>query len=225
MLLATNVFSDIATLCSHVFTTKSHSDHCVICSISGSAYKRQKTFKTGLNLLPMVFPTDNELLKTNSNLKRTAIIFSPIAKSKTKTTVFCSFFTELNLLLTSSGFDVCLNIPSEAAAANILFLFVDMRNKSLRKTLLKSILDHSSMSTNTTVLQLVDDVSQTLFIQIPPNTTIITCIGIEAVRAFILYSLKRKSRFTVFELIGAFSNDANLIVQSSCDKRITSILL
>ena len=169
----------------------------------------QHTTKTGLRLLPSVFPTDNDLVRSASNLERIAVVWG--------STQFAPHVVELHFCLRSAGFHIIVAPIEPITPAKSLFMYLDMRNNACMTRARQALVGNLSLST--TVLLLVDDPTDTILQDdIPYHTTIITCVGVPAMRAFIMYAQTRQSRFNAFELSSSFADNPSVNVYSN-DKR------
>ena len=220
-MLGATVATEIISVASHLFSSKTHKDNCLICGTLQLHDNQKKNCepKTGLKLVPDIFSSDLVLINTESDLYRTAVIFTEsIQKNKSPRHV-----TELFLLLKTSGFDIVLENVDIVPKSKILFIFADLRN-CLKTSVVQTLIKFSKTSKNVTVVELVDDFNSTIFDDCPAGTTVITCSNVQAVRYFIAFSQSRKSRFTAFELVSACNGRKDILITSNTNKRITSVL-
>jgi hypothetical protein len=214
MLVAT-IATELISVISHLFTSKTHHDNCIICGTFQLHEKiNTSRYKSGLKLVPEMFSSDLVLIKTYSDLYRTAII---------STNNGDRHVTELFLLLKNSGFDIISDNVETPPKSKILFFFADLRN-CLKTALVQRLVKFSKQSNSVTVVELVNSFDSTLFDDCPPGTTVITCSNIDALRFFISFAQRRKSRFTAFEFQSACNERRDISITSNTNKRITSVL-
>lgn len=222
-MLAATVATEVISVASHLFSSKTHKDNCVICGtlqLYKHKHKNQQP-KSGLMLVPEIFPSDLVLINTHSDLYRTAVILTE--ENKNEHNRAPRHIIELFLLLKTSGFDVVSGNLETVPKSKILFMFADLRN-CLRTAIVQALVKFSERSNNVTVVELVEDFESTLFDDCPSGTTVITCTTVQALRYFIAFSQSRKSRFTAFELLSACHARNDITITSNTNKRITSVL-
>ena len=208
------LLTELISAFSHTCSAKVHTEHCLICDVFYTKVRKVAKRKSGLRLLLPYIPTDNELLRTDSQLQRTAVFILPnIPVSTLKSCV-----TELRILLSSTGFVMhAFNVV--IPPSHVVFMFIDLRGNSNYKL-------PQDSDTPTTVVQLVNKQHETVFPMTNNKLIVITCCGFAALRAFIVYAQTRQSRFTLSELMLAFTNDTSITISSnSQQQKITSILI
>lgn len=222
-MFAATVATEVISVVSHLFTSKTHNDNCLICGtlqLHEDKNSKQQP-KSGLKLVPEIFSSDLVLINTHSDLYRTAVILTKKNSEHKQPTP--RHVSELFILLKTSGFNIIEDTMETAPKSKILFMFADLRN-CLRIAIVQALVKFSDKSTNVTVVELVEDFESTLFDDCPAGTTVVTCSTIEALRFFIAFSQSRKSRFTAFELLSACHTRDDITITSNTNKRISSVL-
>ena len=165
-----------------------------------------------------MFPSDVDLLTNESEHQRVAVVLllSEVRQQR--------HLIELHLLLTTAGYNIHSRLPATPILARVFFLFLDLRQRSHRQPL-QPLSQHMLTASTTTIIELVDSVEDSLYHQFPLTcsvTTVITCVGLKALREVILYSQCRKSRYSPHEL--SQKSIPNVMVRSDGDSEITSVM-
>ena len=206
MEVCSSILTELASAFSHLGSTKTHQGHCLICD---TFYFRTRFAsvhtRSGLRLLPTVLPTEIDLIQTGSTAERTAVFY---ASGRER------WFVELQFAMSIAGFTLQYDNVTRRIYTGLLCLFVDVRTAS--------VVPQLPPAPRTTVLLLG---MAAPLPKMRPGMTIIHCRTPSAVRAFVLYSQRRHSRFTVFELMSAFAAEPEVTITSSTNCRITSVLI
>lgn len=208
--------TELANIVSHTCSLRTHHKHCLICETFHLHKHNCTKPKRGLQLLPNIFPSDMDLLKTETNLVKQSTVFTNNPDQR--------HVIEIRLLMHASGFSI--HKTSNNLESKVYFLFVDIDYGVERA--LQRFWTHYPKSEFNTVVHFQGSDCKPMFSELPPHTVYIRCTTVDAVREYIRYCQSMENRFTVKEIMHsgfAARSDTEIFCHANLDKRLTTVMI